>query len=186
MPPAAACTVVIATQEPNKRLLATGARVAAAFARIRPETGVVGLCTSAFLLAAAGLLVLQRGADGVVVHARGDHLDGDDQAEGIGGDASCAARGLPVRHEDVDDGALGGSPDSVQFSARKPTWRELRRRQLEEAIGEIFGKSGGTYGSPKVFIELVRSGRRVSVNTVAKIMAELGLAGRPAPRRAGG
>ncbi|MFI1709092.1 transposase [Streptomyces griseoruber] len=43
--------------------------------------------------------------------------------------------------------------------------------------------SGGTYGSPKVFIELVRRGRRVSVNTVAKVMAELGPAGRKVRRR---
>ncbi|MFI6360597.1 IS3 family transposase [Streptomyces sp. NPDC050743] len=37
---------------------------------------------------------------------------------------------------------------------------------------------GGTYGSPKVFIELVRRDRRVSVHTVAKLMAELGPVGR--------
>ncbi len=52
-------TVVIATQEPDAHLLATGelpAQVAAALARIRPGTRVVSLCTSAFLLAAAGLL----------------------------------------------------------------------------------------------------------------------------------
>ncbi|WAP58425.1 GlxA family transcriptional regulator [Streptomyces sp. S465] len=52
-------TVVIATQEPEEHLLATGelpGEVAAAFARIGPRTRVVSLCTSAFLLAAAGLL----------------------------------------------------------------------------------------------------------------------------------
>ncbi|MFE9728659.1 GlxA family transcriptional regulator [Streptomyces sp. NPDC005794] len=52
-------TVVIATQEPGEQLLATGdlpARVAAALARIGPRTRIVSLCTSAFLLAAAGLL----------------------------------------------------------------------------------------------------------------------------------
>ncbi|MFD0497694.1 MULTISPECIES: GlxA family transcriptional regulator [Streptomyces] len=52
-------TVVIATQEPDEHLLATGelpARVAAAFARIGPEARIVSLCTSSFLLAAAGLL----------------------------------------------------------------------------------------------------------------------------------
>ncbi|MFD7702865.1 GlxA family transcriptional regulator [Streptomyces caelestis] len=52
-------TVVIATQEPEGHLLATGelpAEVAGAFARIGPHTRVVSLCTSAFLLAAAGLL----------------------------------------------------------------------------------------------------------------------------------
>src|SRR4051812_41374395 len=52
-------TVVIATQEPDEHLLATGelpARVARAFARIGPGTRIVSLCTSSFLLAAAGLL----------------------------------------------------------------------------------------------------------------------------------
>ncbi|MET8249102.1 IS3 family transposase, partial [Streptomyces sp. NPDC005202] len=47
----------------------------------------------------------------------------------------------------------------------------------------MFHGSGGTYGSPKVFIELARRGWRVSVNTVAKVMAELGLAGRKVRRR---
>ncbi|MFF1922771.1 GlxA family transcriptional regulator [Streptomyces sp. NPDC058221] len=52
-------TVVIATQEPGEHLLTTGelpAPVAAAFARIGAGTRIVSLCTSAFLLAAAGLL----------------------------------------------------------------------------------------------------------------------------------
>ncbi|MFE6932689.1 GlxA family transcriptional regulator [Streptomyces sp. NPDC057699] len=52
-------TVVIATQEPGDHLLTTGelpARLAAAFRRIGPRTRIVSLCTSAFLLAAAGLL----------------------------------------------------------------------------------------------------------------------------------
>jgi transposase InsO family protein len=66
---------------------------------------------------------------------------------------------------------------------REPTAREVRRQQLAEEIEEIFHGSGGTYGSPKVFIELVRRGWRVSVNTVAKVMAELGLAGRKVRRR---
>jgi transcriptional regulator GlxA family with amidase domain len=52
-------TVVIATQEPGEHLLTTGelpAEVAAALARIAPGARIVSLCTSAFLLAAAGLL----------------------------------------------------------------------------------------------------------------------------------
>jgi transcriptional regulator GlxA family with amidase domain len=52
-------TVVIATQEPTEHLLATGtlpADLAAALASVRPRARVVSLCTSAFLLAAAGLL----------------------------------------------------------------------------------------------------------------------------------
>ncbi|MET7644182.1 helix-turn-helix domain-containing protein [Streptomyces sp. NPDC005426] len=52
-------TVVIATLEPSADLLATGALpsdIAAVLDAIRPQTRIVSLCTSAFLLAAAGLL----------------------------------------------------------------------------------------------------------------------------------
>lgn len=52
-------TVVIATQEPSVAMLAEGvlpAEVQAALALIPRETRIVSLCTSAFILAAAGLL----------------------------------------------------------------------------------------------------------------------------------
>nr|WSY48892.1 IS3 family transposase [Streptomyces sp. NBC_00886] len=61
---------------------------------------------------------------------------------------------------------------------RRPTRREVRRQQLAEAVQEKFTDSGGTYGSPKIWIRLVRQGRRVSVNTIAKIMSEFGLVAR--------
>ncbi|MFF7987544.1 IS3 family transposase [Streptomyces sp. NPDC007901] len=68
----------------------------------------------------------------------------------------------------------------------KPTSaREVRRGQLADAIRQIFEKSGGTYGSPKVWLLLIRAGWRVSVNTVARLMAELGLAGRKIRCRGG-
>lgn len=56
---AAADTVVIATQEPRGGLRETGVldpEIARALETIRPETRIVSLCTSAFVLAAAGLL----------------------------------------------------------------------------------------------------------------------------------
>jgi len=56
---AGADTVVVATQEPTRHLLATGEvdpRVRAALALVHPDARVVSLCTSAFVLAAAGLL----------------------------------------------------------------------------------------------------------------------------------
>lgn len=56
---ARADTVVIATQEPTPELLATGvlpAELSRALDRIPPTCRVVSLCTSAFVLAAAGLL----------------------------------------------------------------------------------------------------------------------------------
>lgn len=80
--------------------------------------------------------------------------------------------------------ALGVSESwFYKWRDREPTAREVRRQHLAEEIEEIFQQSGGTYGSPKVFIELVRRGWRVSVNTVANVMAELGLAGRKIRRR---
>ena len=68
---------------------------------------------------------------------------------------------------------------------RPVTAREVRRGELADVIGRIFEESGGTYGSPKIWITLIREGWQVSVNTVAKTMAELGLAGRKIRRRRG-
>ena len=66
---------------------------------------------------------------------------------------------------------------------RKPTGRQRRRAELADAIRAVFDASGGTYGSPRVALELWAAGWQVSVNTVAKLMADLGLAGRPPKRR---
>jgi transcriptional regulator GlxA family with amidase domain len=52
-------TVVIATQEPTPELLTTGrvpSALTAALALVRPDARIVTLCTSAFVLAATGLL----------------------------------------------------------------------------------------------------------------------------------
>ncbi|MFD7053248.1 IS3 family transposase [Streptomyces mirabilis] len=70
-----------------------------------------------------------------------------------------------------------------KWSDKPTTAREVRRGQLADAIRQIFENSGGTYGSPKVWLLLIRAGWRVSVNTVARLMAELGLAGRKIRRR---
>ena len=56
---ASADTIVIATQEPTREVLAGGRipdEVADALALARPDTRIVTLCTSAFVLAATGLL----------------------------------------------------------------------------------------------------------------------------------
>ncbi|WUV35051.1 IS3 family transposase [Streptomyces sp. NBC_01483] len=82
--------------------------------------------------------------------------------------------------------ALGVSESwFYKWRSRKPTGRDLRRQQLTEEIKEIFKESGGTYGSPKIFILLVRRGWHVSVNTVARLMAELGLVARVVKHRRG-
>jgi transposase InsO family protein len=66
---------------------------------------------------------------------------------------------------------------------RQPTPRQQRRADLAAKIREIFDASGGTYGSPRVTLDLHAAGWQVGENTVARLMAELGLAGRAPKRR---
>jgi putative transposase len=69
---------------------------------------------------------------------------------------------------------------------RPPTARQRRRAALDEAVKASFDDSGGTpgtYGSPRVFEDLVEAGWRVSVNTVAASMARQGLQGRSPKRK---
>jgi putative transposase len=80
--------------------------------------------------------------------------------------------------------ALGVSESwFYKWRNRPPTPRRVRRAELADAIRQIFDASGGTYGSPRVAQELWAAGWRVSVNTVAGLMAQLGLAGRRPKRR---
>ncbi|MFG1828149.1 IS3 family transposase [Microbispora bryophytorum] len=64
-----------------------------------------------------------------------------------------------------------------------PTAREQRRARLDEEIKRLFAASGATYGSPRITQDLHAEGWKVSQNTVAARMAELGLAGRPPKKR---
>jgi len=61
--------------------------------------------------------------------------------------------------------------------------QHARREQLKVAIGRWFAKHHGTYGSPRITADLRDEGWRVSQNTVAEIMAELGLQARRKRRR---
>jgi putative transposase len=68
---------------------------------------------------------------------------------------------------------------------RPPTLRVTRRARLDEAVKASFEDSGGTpgtYGSPRVWEDLIEAGWKVSVNTVAASMARQGLQGR-CPKR---
>jgi transposase InsO family protein len=66
-----------------------------------------------------------------------------------------------------------------------PSVRHACREQLTVAIRRLFAKHRGTYGSPRITADLRDEGWRVSVNTVAAIMRELGLRARPPRRRRG-
>ena len=69
---------------------------------------------------------------------------------------------------------------------RPPTPRQARRSRLDAAVKESFDDSGGTpgtYGSPRVWEDLIETGWVVSVNTVADSMARQGLHGRTPKRR---
>jgi putative transposase len=82
--------------------------------------------------------------------------------------------------------ALGmASSTFYKWWDRPPSVRQERRARLDAAVRESFEDSGGTpgtYGSPRVFEDLVDAGWRVSVNTVAASMARQGLQGR-CPKR---
>ena len=61
--------------------------------------------------------------------------------------------------------------------------RAARRERLKAEVARLFALHKGTYGSPRVTADLKAAGWRVSENTVAGLMRELGLAARPRKRR---
>jgi putative transposase len=63
--------------------------------------------------------------------------------------------------------------------------RRARREQLAAAIRQLYAAHRGRYGSPRITRDLREAGWQVSTNTVAKVMRELGLIGRPTRRRRG-
>lgn len=80
--------------------------------------------------------------------------------------------------------ALGVSASwYYKWRDRPPTARQSRHAELADAVWESFRASGFTYGSPRVWLDLHEAGWRVSVNTVAAVMADHGWAGRTPSRR---
>jgi transposase InsO family protein len=61
--------------------------------------------------------------------------------------------------------------------------RAARRAALAAEVTRLFRAHRGTYGSPRITADLRDEGWAVSVNTVAAVMRELGLAARPRRRR---
>ena len=64
-----------------------------------------------------------------------------------------------------------------------PSPAHTRREQLKTEIRRLFAKHRGRYGSPRITADLRDQGWRVSENTVAQLMRELGLAARRKRRR---
>ena len=61
--------------------------------------------------------------------------------------------------------------------------REARRQALAGEVRRLFKAHRGTYGSPRITADLREAGWKVSENTVAEIMRELGLAARRKKKR---
>lgn len=79
-------------------------------------------------------------------------------------------------------------PESTfyKWRDREPTARQRRRAELDAAVRASFDDSGGTpgtYGSPRVWEDLIAAGWRVSEKTVAASMARQGLQGRSPKRK---
>ena len=60
--------------------------------------------------------------------------------------------------------------------ARKASDAEVRREELTEEVKEIHAEVKGRYGSPRIHAELVDRGHECSVNFVAQVMREAGIA----------
>jgi putative transposase len=63
--------------------------------------------------------------------------------------------------------------------------RRARRERLKAEVRRLFEEHKGKRGSPMLTADLHDAGWRVSKNTVAAVMAEMGLAARPRRRRKG-
>ncbi len=63
--------------------------------------------------------------------------------------------------------------------------RRARRQQLAFEVRRLYAAHRGKYGAPRISKDLREAGWRVSQNTVAAIMREHGLVGRPTRRRRG-
>ncbi len=71
-----------------------------------------------------------------------------------------------------------------KWHQRPPTPRQTRRCEVDAEVARRFDDSDRTYGSPRIFRDLLEAGWRVSEKTVAESMQRQGLQGRkPKPRK---
>ena len=68
------------------------------------------------------------------------------------------------------------------WQGRAPSARARRDQQLAVSIAALHSQSRGTYGSPSIRDELVKTGEAVSKKHVARLMQERGLSGTPVKR----
>jgi putative transposase len=80
--------------------------------------------------------------------------------------------------------ALGVSQSwFYRWKTARPGPRRQRRDRLKAEVARLFALHGGKYGSPRITADLREAGWRVSENTVAGLMRELGLAARRKHKR---
>lgn len=84
-----------------------------------------------------------------------------------------------VRMCDVLDASKSGYYNWLKNKERNPTEKEERREEIKQKIKKSFHESFGTYGSPRVYDDLVEWGYVVSQKTVARLMKEMGLRASP-------
>lgn len=61
------------------------------------------------------------------------------------------------------------------WKRREQTPRQIRRTQLATEVKRVFSESNGTYGSPRMTMQLRKDGHVVTHKTVEKIMSQSGL-----------
>jgi len=95
--------------------------------------------------------------------------------------ARRAEGGIPYA---VSCRALGVSRSwFYKWKGARPGPRAQRRDRLKAEVARLFAEHEGKYGSPRITADLRDAGWRVSENTVAALMRELGLAARRKKKR---
>ncbi|WP_335869139.1 IS3 family transposase [Bacillus sp. 2205SS5-2] len=67
----------------------------------------------------------------------------------------------------------------VDRQTQEETEKEKKKKELKQKICKSFHESQGTYGSPRVYDDLIEWGYQVSQKTVARYMQEMGLKATP-------
>jgi len=91
--------------------------------------------------------------------------------------AQCASHDVTRMAQLLGVSTSGYYKHRDRLADRQPTPAAQRRRDLEVKILTHHRASKGTYGSPRITADLHDAGDQVSHNTVAAIMAELGIEG---------